>query len=123
MQAKSGVVVIIEDDAAMRKSLQRLLDANGYSTVAFASAEAYLHSGISDAALGLVLDINLPGMSGIDLGRYLAAHDVKVPVVFITSFDDVATRNEALAVGCVEFLQKPFEAKRLIEALESGREA
>ena len=94
--------------------------ASNYSTAAFASAEEFLHSGIAERALGLVLDIHLPGMSGLDLRRRLLADGSKLPVVFITAFDDEATRAEALAAGCVDCLQKPFEAHRLTEALQRG---
>ena len=84
----------------------------------FASAEEFLQSRLADSAFGLVLDINLRGMSGIDLARRLLAAGTRLPVVFITAFDDAATRTEADALGCVDFLQKPFEASRLIGALE-----
>lgn len=121
MQTTLGVVAIVEDDAAMRKSIGRLLDAGGYSPNAFASAEEFLQSAIIDSAVGLVLDIHLPGISGIELRRHLRAAGSTLPVIFITAFDDDATRAEALAAGCVEYLQKPFDASRLTDALERGR--
>lgn len=104
----------------MRKSIERLLRASSYSTATFASAEEFLESGVAEHALGLVLDIHLGGMSGIELRRHLLAAGSKLPVVFITAFDDEATRAEALAVGCADFLHKPFEAHRLTEALQRG---
>jgi FixJ family two-component response regulator len=115
------LVAIVEDDAAMRKSLARLLHAHGYSTVEFGSAEEFLQSGIADSVIGLVLDIHLPGMSGIELRRHLLAAESSLPVVFITAFDDAATRVEALALGCAGYLQKPFEASRLTDALGRGK--
>jgi len=117
------LVAIVDDDAAMRKSLERLLQAHDYATSGFASAEEFLQSGIADSAIGTVLDIHLPGMSGIELRRHLLAAGSRVPVVFITAFDDTATRAEALAVGCIEYLEKPFETNRLIEALERGKKS
>ena len=96
MQKTLGVVAVVEDDAAMRKSIGRLLDASGYATEVFASAEELLQSAVVDIAVGLVLDIHLPGMSGIELRRHLRAAGSKVPVIFITAFDDDATREEAL---------------------------
>jgi FixJ family two-component response regulator len=123
MHETLGLVAIVEDDAAMRKSLDRLLQANDYATKTFASAEEFLQSGIVDRAIGLVLDIHLAGMSGIELRRRLLATGSNIPVVFITAFDDEATRSEAVAAGCVDYLQKPFEAIRLTEALERGRKA
>jgi len=115
------LVVIVEDDAAMRRSLDRLLRAYGFATSGFASAEGFLQSGLGDSAMGLVLDVHLPGMSGIELRRKLLAAGSKVPVVFMTAFDDDATRAEAIAAGCVDYLKKPFETSRLTDALERGR--
>jgi FixJ family two-component response regulator len=112
MQTSHGLVAIVEDDASMRRSIERLLHANQYSTAAFASAEEFLQSGLAERALGLVLDIHLR--------RSLSAVGSKLPVVFITAFDEDATRAEALAAGCVDCLHKPFEASRLIEALQRG---
>jgi FixJ family two-component response regulator len=121
MHTTAGLVAIVEDDAATRESLVRLLRASGYTATAFASAEEFLQSAIVGSAVGLVLDIHLGGMSGIELRRYLSAARSTIPVVFITAHDDEATRVEAFAVGCVDYLQKPFDASRLISALERGR--
>jgi FixJ family two-component response regulator len=110
---------VVEDDAAMRKSIERLLQASGYATSAFASAEEFLESTVVDSAIALVLDIHLGGISGIELRRRLLAAGSKLPVVFITAHDEERTRAEALAVGCVDYLQKPFDAARLIQALEA----
>jgi len=120
MQTNLGLVAIVDDDAPMRRSIERLLRASNYSTAAFASAEEFLQSGVADHALGLVLDIHLAGMSGIELRRRLLAAGSTLPVVFITAFDEEATLAEALAVGCVDLLHKPFEAHRLTQALQRG---
>ena len=120
MHTTAGLVAVVDDDAAMRTSVERLLRASGYTTNAFASAEAFLRSGIADSAIGLVLDIHLGGMSGLELRRRLRDSGATIPVVFITAFDDEATRREADALGYVDYLQKPFEASRLIGALERG---
>ena len=104
----------------MRTSLERLLRASGYATSAFPSAEEFLTSGIVESAIGLVLDIHLGGMSGLELRRRLLDSGATIPVVFITAFDDEATRKEARTLGCVDYLQKPFEASRLLGALERG---
>ena len=120
MQTNHGLVAIVDDDAPTCRSIARLLRASRYATASFSSAEEFLRSGVADHALGLVLDIHLPGMSGIELRRLLSAAGAKLPVVFITAFDDEATRAEALAVGCIDCLHKPFEAHQLIEALQRG---
>src|SRR4029453_10701697 len=94
MQTMSGQVAIIEDDTAMRKSIERLLRASGYGTISFASAEEFLASGASGSVKPLVLDIPLGGMWGIELRRQPSAMGSTIPVVFITAFDDDATRAE-----------------------------
>jgi FixJ family two-component response regulator len=114
----NGLIAIVEDDPAMRKSIARLLRAHGYATAAFASAEDFLVSDAADRASGLVLDNHLPGMSGIELCRRLRGGRSGLPVVFVTAYEDEAAQADALAAGCVDYLQKPFEAERLIEALQ-----
>lgn len=121
MPKTSSVVAIVEDDAAMRRSIERLLRASGYTTVAFASAEDFLASAVVESAMAVVLDIHLGGISGIALRRHLSAAGSTIPVVFITAFDDDATRAEANAAGCVDYLQKPFDANQLTQALERGK--
>jgi FixJ family two-component response regulator len=120
MHTPGGLVAIVEDDDGMRKSIERLLQAHRYTTAAFASAEEFLQSTNVDSAMGLVLDIHLGGMSGIELRRRLAAMHSRLPVVFITAHDDKRTHAEAVALGCVDFLLKPFDSDRLIRALEQG---
>ena len=118
MQTTAGLIAVVDDDAATRRSIGRLLSARGYRVSTFESAEEFLASELIDSAMGLVLDIHLGGMSGIELRRRLSAMKSKIPVVFITAHDDDATRIQALTVGCVDCLQKPFVADRLTEALE-----
>jgi FixJ family two-component response regulator len=104
----------------MRQSIERLLSARGYTVTTFDSAEDFLDRAHLDSVNGLILDIHLGGMSGFELRRRLSVAKSTIPVVFITAYDDDATRNEALDVGCVDCLQKPFAAERLTEALERG---
>jgi FixJ family two-component response regulator len=117
MHTNAGVVAVVEDDAAMRKSIERYLQASDYATISFASAEDFLTNSTVGNAIGLVLDIHLGGISGIELRRRLLDAGSTLPVVFITAYDDDATRTEALALGCIEYLKKPFDAARLITAL------
>ena len=118
MRTTARMVAIVEDDPAMRKSLERLLRANGYTTTALSSAEDFLRSGVSDHAVALILDIHLGGMSGIELRRRLLSAGSQLPVIFITAYEDQAIHAEAHATGCVDFLTKPFEPSRLMDALE-----
>jgi FixJ family two-component response regulator len=120
MDTNERLVVVVEDDTAMRKSIERFLQVSGYASTGFSSAEELLASSILDGVIGLVLDIHLTGMSGIELRHHLSAMKSTIPVVFITAHDDEATRLKALAAGCVDFLHKPFEAERLIQALARG---
>jgi FixJ family two-component response regulator len=105
----------------MRRSLERLLRASGYKAASFASAEDFLQGG-DQSVFALVADIHLPGISGIELRRRLVSGGSLLPVIFITAFDDATLRAEAMATGCVDYLHKPFDAQRLIEALERCRD-
>jgi FixJ family two-component response regulator len=110
----------VDDDASMLKGIERLLGAYGFVTKGFASAEALLNlDGLADVDC-LLLDIHLGGMSGIDLRRRLTAAGCKLPVIFMTAFDDEATRMQAQSAGCVAFLHKPFVANLLIGAIEQA---
>jgi FixJ family two-component response regulator len=122
MPTAVGSIAVVDDDAATRQSIQRLLQARGYTVSTFESAEAFLESALSEGAVGLVIDIHLGGMSGLELRRHLSPEMSKIPIVFITAHDDDTMRIEALAAGCVDYLQKPFAADRLTDALERGRE-
>jgi FixJ family two-component response regulator len=122
MPTAAGLIAVVDDDAATRQSIQRLLQARGYTVSTFESAEEFLRSAPVESVVGLVLDIHLGGMSGIELRRHMSAKNSRIPVVFITAHDDDVIRTEALAVGCVDCLQKPFAADQLTEALERGRE-
>ena len=123
MHTTAGVVAIVEDDAAMRRSIERLLQASEYATVAFATC-----GGIS-AQRGVEASCAWASSSTFTSGACrdssCAATSMrrrsKVPVVFITAHDDEATRAEAIALGCVEYLHKPFDASRLTAGAASGR--
>jgi FixJ family two-component response regulator len=123
MRASAGLIAVVDDDAATRQSIGRLLEARGHRVSKFESAEEFLKSPLIDSTRALVLDIHLNGMSGFELRRRLSTANLGIPVVFITAYDDDATRSEALAVGCIDCLQKPFASERLLEALERGMKA
>jgi len=112
------VVAIVDDDQAMRTSIERLLQAGGYDTASFASAEAFLDNSVGETAIGLVLDVELEGMSGLELLRRLQSSRSTLPVVVITGRDRPATRARAVALGCIDYLRKPFDADSLTRALE-----
>ena len=114
------MVAVVEDDVAMRKSIERLLQASGFTTATFARGHDFLQSDVAATARILVLDMHLEGMSGLELQRRRLAAGSSCPVIFITAYDDEHTREQALRLGCTAYLQKPFEAHQLIEALNRG---
>ena len=114
-------IVVVEDDAGMRKAIERLLRAGGFKYVSFASAEALLEAAAADTAACLVLDVHLPGLSGFQLQRQLMASGRKSPVIFITAHDDAAARDEAQRIGNVAYFRKPFDGKALLEAIRQAR--
>jgi FixJ family two-component response regulator len=120
MSARRKLVVVVDDDTTMLRSLERLLNASGFDTESFSSAEAFLARTEARKAACLVLDIHLDGMSGIELRRRLADSGCAVPVIFMTAFDDEGTHEKAVEAGCIACLQKPFPARLLIGAIENA---
>jgi FixJ family two-component response regulator len=120
MPERPKLIAVVDDDASMLKSIERLLGAYGFSTKVFASAEAFLDLDGPAEVDCLLLDIHLGGMSGIELRHHLTASGCKLPVIFMTAFDDEATRMQAQSAGCIAFLHKPFVANLLIGAIESA---
>jgi FixJ family two-component response regulator len=111
-------IAVVDDDASMLKGIERLLGAYGFATKVFASAEAFLDRNAAADVDCLLVDIHLGGMSGIELRHHLTASGCKLPVIFMTAFDDEATRMQAQSAGCIAFLHKPFTADLLIGAIE-----
>jgi FixJ family two-component response regulator len=111
-------IAVVDDDASMLRGIERLLGAYGFATKVFASAEAFLDRNAAADVDCLVVDIHLGGMSGIELRHHLTASGCKLPVIFMTAFDDEATRMQAQSAGCIAFLHKPFSANLLIGAIE-----
>jgi len=103
------VVAVVDDDSSMRVGLERLLQARGFGTDVFPSAETFLAA--SSAADCLLLDIHLGGMGGFELRRRLSSAGSRLPVIFMTAFDDEVTRREAASLGCVAYLRKPFAGR------------
>lgn len=113
-------MAVVEDDPAMLSGLKRMLAAFGYVAETYASAEELLARSAEMNAVCLVLDINLPGMSGIELCRCLLARGQRIPVVFITARDDEATHRDAAAVGYAAYLRKPFVGRTLVDAIQQA---
>ena len=113
-----NLVFVVDDDAAMLRSVARLLRQFGYPSVLFPSAEAFANHREFDGALCVLLDINLGDGSGIELRHCLKAANVSVPVIYMTGKDDSTIREAALRSGCLAYLTKPFSARSLIEPIE-----
>ena len=113
-------VAVIDDDASLRESLGRLLKSVGVRHQLFASVAEFLESEPSDCATCLVLDVRLPGRSGLDFQHDLAAAGVKTPIVFITGHGDIPMSVQAMKAGAIEFLTKPFREQDLLDAVNAG---
>ena len=114
------VVFIVDDDASVRRSTQDLLASVSLHSEAFASPQEFLNSKHVDSHGCLVLDVRLPGMSGLDFQRTLAEAGVNLPIIFITGHGDVPMSVQAMKLGAVEFLMKPFRTQELIDAIQQA---
>ena len=113
-------VLVIDDDAEFRNSVARLLRTIGLETRQFSSVSDFLKADLSDGPCCLVLDVRLPGQSGLDLQRELIATNRQVPVIFMTAHADVPMSVQAMKSGAIEFLTKPFRDQDLLDAVEAG---
>jgi FixJ family two-component response regulator len=114
------VVYVVDDDPSIRTSLERLFRSVGHECVSFGSAAEFLHSEKRDAPACLVLDLRLPGESGLDLQREMAEANVHVPIVFLTGHGDVPLSVRAMKAGAVDFLTKPFDEQDLLDAVRQA---
>jgi FixJ family two-component response regulator len=124
MESKQGertsqrsLVSVVDDDESVRESLPDLLKELGYAARAFSSAEDFLSSGSVDKTRCLILDVMMPGMTGLDLQQELKRRGHEIPVIFITARKDEALRARAFKQGAVKFLNKPFSDTALLDAL------
>jgi FixJ family two-component response regulator len=113
-------IAVVDDDASIRRSVGRLVNAYGFANVEYASAEAFLVRDPAVAIDCLVLDIDLGGISGIELQRRLKETGVNLPAIFITALEDDRLRTEAEREGCTAYLRKPFAGSVLIAAIKKA---
>ena len=111
-------VFIVDDDADVRESVQDLLDSVGLYSQSFETAKEFLAVGHSDGPSCLILDVRLPGISGLDLQRELKKGKINIPIVFLTAHADVEMSVKAMKSGAVEFLTKPFRQQDLLDAVQ-----
>ena len=112
-----GDIVVVDDDDGARQAFERVLNAAGFRTLAFPSAETLLQSNAAAGAACLVFDIHLPGLSGFELRRELARRGAQPPVIFVTGHDEPAARDQAEALGASAYLPKPFAGRALVAAV------
>jgi FixJ family two-component response regulator len=115
--AAQSVVYVIDDDASVRKSLERLIRSAGLAVETFASARDFLFRAPPDRPACLLLDIEMPEITGLELQKKLTALNQSIPIIFITGFGNVPASVQAMKAGAVDFLEKPFEEKTLLEAV------
>ena len=113
----AALVYLVDDDASFRRSTERLIESAGFRVRPFSSARDFLRNKRSEGAACLVLDVQLPGLSGLDLQRELTKRGRRIPVIFITGHGDIPMSVRAMKAGAVEFLTKPFHERALIDAI------
>ena len=114
------VVFVVDDDQAMRSSLEWLIESVGMKVETFASADAFLDSYYPGRAGCLLLDVRMPGMSGLDLQSYLTREEIRIPVIIITGHGDVGMAVRAMKAGAVDFIEKPFHDEALLASIQTA---
>lgn len=122
MSKERPVVFIIDDDPAVREALEDLLRSVGIEVVSFASAPDFLDSKRADTPGCIVLDVRLPGLSGLELQRKLIEAGIHLPIIFISGHGDIAMSVRAIKSGAIEFLTKPLRHQELLDAIQAGIE-
>lgn len=120
MTQAEPTIVVIDDDPVIREALSSLLRSVGLQAKLMASVGEFLHSGRPDGPACLVLDVRLPGRSGLDFQRELAAANTQLPIIFITGHGDIPMSVQAMKAGAIEFLTKPFRDQDLLDAIQLG---
>ena len=120
---ETALISIVDDDESIREAIQSLLGSVGFKAKTFASAEQFLQSDQIENTACLILDVRMPGMSGLELQRRLMAAQCRIPIVFVTAHGDEEVRARALQEGAVEFLLKPFSEEALLNAIQAALHA
>jgi FixJ family two-component response regulator len=116
----SKLVAIVDDDRSIQSALKDLIESAGLSVRSFVSAEEFLESGQRSETACLVVDIRMPGMSGLELQAKLNAEGSRIPIIFITAHGNAEMKMQAMAAGAVEFLSKPFDGEALLEKVRAA---
>lgn len=122
MTEPAPVVFVVDDDPSVRRAIKRLVESVGLRVEAFGSAQEFLRNELPDTPSCLVLDVRLPGISGLDFQRQLAETNIHIPIVFITAHGDIPMTVRAMKAGAIEFLTKPFRDQDLLDAIQLALE-
>lgn len=122
LEPVEAIVYVIDDDASVRAALEDLLASIGITAWLFGSTPAFLSSRLMDAPGCLVLDVRMPGQSGLEFQQQMASQGIHLPVIFITGHGDIAMSVRAMKAGAIEFLTKPFNDQDLLDAIHRGIE-
>lgn len=119
-RSQSPLISVVDDDVLMQESTTRLLRSFKFNVKALASAEEFLNSDSLAKTACLILDLRLPGISGLELQRQLISQNLRLPIIFVTAHGEETQRTQALAAGAVAFLYKPFDEHDLLNAINSA---
>ena len=122
MKDADSIVFVVDDDSSIREAIAILVKLAGLRVETFGTAQEFLRSKRPDLPGCVVLDVELPGLSGLDLQRELTAHGIKLPIIFITGYGDIPMSVRAMKAGALEFLTKPFRDRDLLDAIQQALE-
>lgn len=122
MKDVDAIVFVVDDDLSIREAIKSLISLTGVRVETFGTAQEFLRTERPDLPGCMVLDVELPGLSGLDLQRELAAHGIKLPIIFITGYGDIPMSVRAMKAGATEFLTKPFSDQDLLDAIQQALE-
>jgi len=122
LQGPKAIIAIVDDDPSVREGLQSLIRSAGWRAETFASAQEFLARARADVPSCLVLDLQLPGLSGLDLQKRMAKVGLEIPIVFLTGYGNIPASVQAMKAGAVEFLTKPFDDEGLLQAIQEAIE-
>jgi FixJ family two-component response regulator len=115
-----NLISVVDDDESVRRTTTLLIESFGFRAATFESAESFLRSGQLNDSSCLIVDVQMPGMNGLQLQSHLAACGCGIPIIFITAYDDKESRQRAMQAGAVEFLGKPFSDEHLLQTIRSA---
>ena len=120
IQSEQDLISVVDDDESIRRTTKLLIESFGYRAAVFESAENFLRSGQLHGTACLVVDINMPGINGLQLQSQLTAQGCSIPIIFITAYGNEESRRQALQAGAVAFLDKPFSDKQLLKYIRTA---